>query len=127
MRRTSGLRPHPMMLDLLMGALMLFAFQLGPNAEQVSFRDIDLPKAADDESKKVDVLALSPECCWHYLTSDQERLTPAQAVEKARKQKKTVFLLLSSDKNLQTYLDAQHPLVSRGIKVGLAVKRKEGS
>jgi hypothetical protein len=51
--RPSSLRPPTLMIDLLFGALMLFAFQMGdPNARQVQTHDIELPAAADKNETK---------------------------------------------------------------------------
>ena len=47
------LRPPTLMIDLLFGALMLFAFQMGdPSIRQIIPRDFDLPTADETAGKE---------------------------------------------------------------------------
>ena len=131
-RSTPSLRPPTLMIDLLFGALMLFAFQMGdPNSKSVVSHDIELPT---DESKVTakakDVLPLVPFQLpaggWIYETHDGLRLTAEEVAEKARPAKIAPVLLLSKNISVQKYVDAETPLRVLGLKVGLAVTQDKG-
>ena len=58
-RSTPSLRPPTLMIDLLFGALMLFAFQMGdPNSQNAVSREIDLP--ADESANAKNAKKILP-------------------------------------------------------------------
>ena len=135
-RRARGdapsLRPPTLMIDLLFGALMLFAFQMGdPNARQVVPREVDLPtsdESAGDGPKEL--LALKPVKGgekWTYQLPNGERIGAEAVIEAVRTGKKTPILIVSKSASVQSYLDAEQPLRQRGLKVGLAVELEQGA
>ena len=127
-----SLRPPTLMIDLLFGTLMLFAFQMGdPSAQRIVSHEFELPtsdrKAADE---RVSLLALKPlkgvGAAWSYELPDGRRLAPDDIRVIVKKRNKTPVLLVPSGAPIQDYLDAEQPLRQRGLKVGLAVAT-EGS
>ena len=127
-----NLRPHTMMIDLLFGALMLFAFQIGgPVSEQVIPHQFDLPTADRKAgTEPTSLLPLTPVRAgkgWLYETPEGKRLTPADVVVLAGKRKATPVLLVPETTTVQDYLDAEQPLRLRGLKAGLAVAVKGGT
>ncbi len=124
---TLSLRPPTLMIDLLFGALMLFAFQMGnPNARQVVSYEFDLPTSSDTTNAKLNtLLPLKPvrkgDDKWMYETPDGRTLGPEKVAMTARKLKKTPVLVVPRTASIQSYLDAEQPLRLRGLKVGLAV------
>lgn len=122
-----SLRPHTMMIDLLFSALMLFAFQMGsPGNIKASMKVSELPTAVKSAGEKpVSLLPLRPVRSgkegWVYRTPDNKRLTAAQVEALAAKDDMTPVLLIPKTASVQEYLDAEQPLRSRGLKVGLAV------
>ena len=128
--RYLGLRPPTLMIDLLFGALMLFAFHMGdPNARSVVRHDVDLPsssKAADGKETKL--LALVPVKsggAWMYELINGTRIDVKTAIGIARQEKSRPVLVIAADTPVQSYLDAEMPFRKLGTRVGLAV-RKEG-
>ncbi len=115
------------MIDLLFGALMLFAFQMGdPSARPLVPHDFELPTAdKSPEANPASLLPLKPvkgpAGSWTYIAPDGNRLSPAQVKAAAGKSKLTPVLLVSASASVQTYLDAEHLLRLQGLKVGLAV------
>lgn len=121
------LRPPTLMMDLLFGALMLFAFQMGdPNALQIVSRDFDLP-TADETARKgaKELLALKPIRAgnndWVYELVSGKRLSVDAVVKMVRTSGKTPVLLVASTAKVQNYIDAEQPLRKAGLKAGLAV------
>ena len=133
-RRTAppSLRPPTLMIDLLFGALMLFAFQMGdPSSNNIVSRDFDLPTANDNAAKKErDLIPLKPirldGAKWRYEHPDGTRLTANEVAKLIRKENKTPVLLISRETRVQSYIDAEQPLRRLGVKAGLAVDLKEG-
>ncbi len=127
-----SLRPPTLMIDLLFGALMLFAFQMGdPSSNNIVSRDFDLPTANDSAAKKGrDLLPLKPikldGAKWRYERPDGTRLTANAVAELVRKENKTPVLLIPRETRVQSYIDAEQPLRRLGVKAGLAVDLKEG-
>ena len=124
---TPSLRPPTLMIDLLFGALMLFAFQMGdPNARQVVSHEFDLPTSDDAVDAKLHtLLPLRPvrkgDDTWTYEMPDGRTLGPKNLAIAARKLKKTPILVVPRTASVQSYLDAEQPLRQQGLKVGLAV------
>ncbi len=122
-----NLRPPTLMIDLLFGALMLFAFQMGdPSARPLVPHDFELPTSdKSPEANPASLLPLkpvkSPAGSWAYVAPDGSRLSPTQVKATARKGKLTPVLLVPASASVQTYLDAEHLLRLQGLKVGLAV------
>ena len=131
--RPSSLRPPTLMIDLLFGALMLFAFQMGdPNARQVQTHDIELPTAADkNETKPAQVLPLTPvrrtRNNWAYKLGDGRVMSASEVVSYVRSKDKTPILVVAKSESVQNYLDAEQPLRQLGLKVGLAVAVEKGA
>ena len=127
-----SLRPPTLMIDLLFGALMLFAFQMGdPNARQVVPRDVDLPTSNESAGDgPADLLPLKPikgAEKWTYELPNGERVSAEAVIEAVRTGKKTPILIVSRTASVQSYLDAEQPLRQRGLKVGLAVELEAGA
>jgi len=116
-----------MMIDLLFGALMLFAFQMGdPSARQVVSREFDLPTSSDAADAKLHtLLPLKPirkgDDTWTYKMPDGRTFGPKKVAMATRKLKKTPVLVVPRTASVQSYLDAEQPLRQQGLKVGLAV------
>ena len=125
-----SLRPPTLMIDLLFGALMLFAFQMGdPNAQRIVPHDFDIPTSDESAGDRPEtLLPLKPigikDGGWTYEMPDGRRLG-AEAVVKASGDR-TPILLVSRTASVQSYLDAEQPLRRQGLKVGLAVATDEG-
>lgn len=125
-RSTPSLRPPTLMIDLLFGALMLFAFQMGdPNSQNVISHDIELPadETADAKNAKkiLPLLPVDVSGEWFYKTNDGRRLTPDEVAGKAKSSNMAPVLVLSKQISVQKYVDAETPLRMLGLKVGLAV------
>jgi hypothetical protein len=130
--RSPSLRPPTMMIDLLFGALMLFAFQMGaPAAKTVVPHDVDLP-TANNESKSdpAQLLALKPvktqEGSWHYNLPDGRTLGPKEIAQYLKKSGQIPVLMIPRDARVQDYVDAEQPLRQEELKAGLAVEVDEG-
>ena len=121
------LRPPTLMIDLLFGALMLFAFQMGdPSVRQIVPRDFDLPTADEAAGKGAkELLPLKPVRTgtnnWAYELPSGKRLSVDAIVKMARTEGKTPVLLVASTAKVQNYIDAEQPLRKAGLKAGLAV------
>ena len=120
------------MIDLLFGALMLFAFQMGdPSTKKVVTHPIDLPTdEIADKDKTTDLLALVPVEIkgggWVYETNDGQRLTAEEVAERVGPKKIAPVLVLSKNISVQSYVDAETPLRKLGLKVGLSVTPDKG-
>ena len=128
--RYLGLRPPTLMIDLLFGALMLFAFHMGdPNARAVVRHDVSLPASAKTaDSKDTKLLPLVPVKAgdtWMYELIDGTRVDVTAALNIARREKGRLVLVIAADTPVQSYLNAEMPFRKLGARVGLAV-RKEG-
>ena len=131
-RASLSLRPPTLMIDLLFGALMLFAFQMGdPNAKQTIAHDIDLP-TTDREAPKTGqkLLGLTPvpggSSGWRYALPDGRQLEPREIQQMTRSDKTTPVLLVAGESSVENAIAAQAPLRALGIKVGLAVSVVKG-
>ena len=130
--RAPSLRPHTLMIDLLFGALMLFAFQMGdPNSRNIIPIDFDLPTANEKASKKdQNLLPLKPvrvgKDHWIYEMPDGSRVDAKTVFKTLKEQNKTPVLLVQSTARVQSYIDAEQPLRRLGIKAGLAVSVNDG-
>tara|TARA_Y100000031_G_scaffold38376_1_gene43175 strand:- start:182 stop:682 length:501 start_codon:yes stop_codon:yes gene_type:complete len=124
------LRPPTLMIDLLFGALMLFAFQMGdPSIRQIVPRDIDLPTADETAGNKAkELLPLKPVRTgtndWVYELPSGKRLSVDAVVKMVQAEGKTPVLLVASTAKVQNYIDAEQPLRQAGLKAGLAVALK---
>ena len=122
-----NLRPPTLMIDLLFGALMLFAFQMGdPSVRQVVPRDFDLPTADETAGKEAkELLPLKPVRTgtndWAYELPGGKRLSVDAVVKMVRAKGMTPVLLIASTAKVQNYIDAEQPLRHAGLKAGLAV------
>lgn len=131
-RSSPSLRPPTLMIDLLFGALMLFAFQMGdPTARAIAPFEVNLPTASKEtDAGPEELMPLKPvsvgENEWAYETVDGNRLTPDQVAASARGTGRTIVLLLSADARVQNYIDAELPLQRRGLRTGLAVELGRG-
>ena len=128
-----SLRPPTLMIDLLFGALMLFAFQMGdPNAVSIVSKDFELPTSNEKASKKKhNLLALKPVQIkgdeWHYELPDGKHLTAEAVVKLIINGNQTPVLLVPHDARVQSYIDAEQPLRRLGFKAGLAVAENKGA
>ena len=126
-RQAPNLRPPTMMIDLLFGALMLFAFQIGsPTGQPVVPHQFDLPTAAKDENLKPRALLpltprRQPSGGWAYRTLDGKELTPSQIKNLAEEKNFAPVLIVPKKMPVQNFIDAEQPLRQLGVTVGLAV------
>ena len=128
-----NLRPPTLMIDLLFGALMLFAFQMGnPNAREIVPYDFDLPTA--EESRRNEAKTLLPlrpfpdgKGGWVYGRPEGGRLSAEEVATAVQRENVTPVLLVPRTSRVQNYLDAEQPLRARGLKAGLAVGPEIGS
>ena len=120
------------MIDLLFGALMLFAFQMGnPNSKSVVPNVIELPAdKTRDPGKKKDIFPLFPLELpgggWVYRTQEGLQLTADEVAEKAKTGKLVPVLMLSENIPVQQYVNAETPLRLLGLRVGLSVTPDKG-
>ena len=124
-----SLRPPTLMIDLLFGALMLFAFHMGdPNARSVVSRGINLPTSTDHARDKGELLLAAVPVkignTWKYELAGGERVEAGQALKFARKDQRRLVLVVAPDTPVQSYLDAEMPFRQLGVKVGLAIEKK---
>tara|TARA_R110000782_G_scaffold23881_7_gene62031 strand:+ start:4281 stop:4715 length:435 start_codon:yes stop_codon:yes gene_type:complete len=124
-----SLRPPTMMIDLLFGALMLFAMQMGMQSDAtVQTRKIDLPKASDNgptaKDKLLAVVPVKSAAGWLYQTSDGGQHGVDEIVRRARNQRRTIILLIDKNTKLQSYLNAEKPFRAKGVIAALAVIEK---
>lgn len=120
-----SLRPHTLMIDLVFAALMLLAFEIGPNTQQAAAtRNLELP-TLDESGATTSLLALRPVKTaggWRYeLPYGSRSLAPDEVATLARTQGRTLVLLVNKSIRVETYLDAERPLRREGLTVGLAV------
>jgi hypothetical protein len=127
-REAPSLRPHTLMIDLLFGALMLFALHMGnPNSQQIVAKAFDLPSTSENaEQEHHELVALAPirgkEGNWRYETPEGNRLSAAEVRAWVNKKGTTPVLVVSRSLSVQDYIDAEEPLRKEGITVGLAVE-----
>ena len=127
-----GLRPPTLMIDLLFGALMLFAFQMGdPNPSSVNVMKVEIPTSNDKTKKgKRNLLPLIPhrnaDRSWVYQLPSGKKINAEELALKIRKEDKTAVLIVPKNSKVQSYIDAEQPLRQLGVQVGLAVSTKEG-
>jgi hypothetical protein len=127
-----NLRPPTMMIDLLFGALMLFAFQMGaPTAKTVIPHEVDLPTSEKiSKAKPAPLLALKPvkrgEGNWRYLLPDGRELNSEEIIVHIKDSNRTPVLIVSKGARVQDYVDAEQPLRQAGLKAGLAVEIIDG-
>jgi len=117
------------MIDLLFGALMLFAFHMGdPNARSVVRQDVTLPTSAESAAgRRENLLPLIPIKSgknWKYELIAGRRVSTRQALKLAREEKSRLVLIVAPDTPVQSYIDAEMPFRKLGVKVGLAVGKK---
>lgn len=130
--QSPSLRPPTMMIDLLFGALMLFAFQMGaPTAKTVVPHDVELPTANDkSNTDPAPLLALKPkkmsDGSWFYNLPDGRTLGPMDVARHIKKSGQVAVLIVPRDARVQDYVDAEQPLRQAGLKAGLAVELIEG-
>ena len=130
--RSRSLRPPTLMIDLLFGALMLFAFQMGYVDQPVVPKDIELPATkADVKSKTKEILALVPvknrAGSWEYRAPSGKILSAKAVQKEVAKNNKTPVLIFSKKTSLQVYLEAEQQLRELGLKPGLATNNKKGT
>jgi len=131
-QKHSTLRPPTLMIDLLFGALMLFAFQMGtPVTSTISIKEFDLPKARQNTSERAaNLIPVRPrrkgDGSWLYEIPSGQKLTASELGEKMTAEKKTPVLVVAHDAKVQNYIDAEEPLKRLGIKTGLAVATEVG-
>ncbi len=125
-----SLRPPTLMIDLLFGALMLFAFQMGdPSNRQVIANDVDLPTVADNPGQVTqEVIALRPihfeNKSWLYQLADGSVIN-AEHVAGITDEASEIILIMDATDSVQIYVDAEQELRKNGLNVGMAVELKE--
>lgn len=120
-----GLRPPTLMLDLLLGTLMLFAFQLGPGGKAVDQQPMRATGQAQKD-KPTRPLVLTPvrtDGGWTYHEVQSERtLSAPEVAARVQSSDRRVVLQTGTSMPVGTYLEAQRPLRSRSLRVGVTVK-----
>lgn len=128
-----NIRPPTMMIDLLFGALMLFAFQMGdPSNRSLVSQDFELPTSSGKQNQKPKKLVpITPHRInkteWVYELPSGKRLSASAVLKFIGETNQTPVLLVPSSASVQRYIDAEQPLRKLGIKVGLAVSIKKGN
>ena len=128
---SGSLRPPTLMIDLLFGALMLFAFQMGYVDKPVTPHNVELPTAPDKQKKKAAAIysvipIIGKAGKWQFKVNDDRLLSAAEIKKEVRKKKQTPVMIFSRTTDLQSYLEAEQELRRHGLKPGLAVQNKEG-
>ena len=124
-----SLRPPTLMIDLLFGALMLFAFQMGsPNQKHIVPKDLSLPTSKNEKTEtETKLIALIPVqergSDWVYKTPDGRRLKASGIKKFLSESKARGVLLVPKSASIQAYVDAEEPLRTLGLKIGLAVQK----
>ena len=122
-----SLRPPTLMIDLLFGALMLFAFQMGtPTDQTIVPHNFDLPTADKTADKKAKhLLPLKPISVggkeWVYEIPNGSRLSADDVAKRVHAKGETPVLLVASTARVQNYIDAEQPLRERNLQAALAV------
>ena len=132
LRLPPSLRPPTLMIDLLFGALMLFAFQMGdPNVNSITSQDLKLPTSnliSAVSGKKL--MTLKPikgaASEWSYELEDGRRIKASEVSRIIDAKKRTAVLLIARDTSVEMALNAQTPLRVLGVKVGMAVLKHIG-
>ena len=130
-KRGRTLRPPTLMIDLLFGALMLFAFQMGYVDKAAVPYDVEVLTAENGKKDTRRIYKLLPlrgeNGNWQFQVSGGDVLTPVQVKEILLKNQKTPVLIFSGITDLQTYVEASDVLRHHGLKPALHVQTKEGS
>ena len=130
-KRGRTLRPPTLMIDLLFGALMLFAFQMGYVDKAAVPYDVEVPSAEKGKKDTRHIYKLLPlrgeNGKWQFQVSGGDVLTPVQVKKTLLKNRKTPVLIFSGITDLQTYIEASDVLRRHGLKPALHVQTKEGS
>ena len=130
-KRRSTLRPPTLMIDLLFGALMLFAFQMGYVDKAVVTHDIKLPTSTNKKDKeRKNVLPVTPvrgqNGNWSFKLAGGKILSTNEVVKELKKSGKTPVISLPAQTRIQTYMDASDVLRSHGFKPILHVNKRKG-
>jgi len=127
----SSLRPPTLMIDLLFGALMLFAFQMGYVDKPVVSHNIDLPtKKSKDKKSKKKIYTVIPipgkNGKWLFKINSGKLLTALQIKREVQKKGRVPVMVFAHTTDLQSYLEAEQELRQHGLKPGLAVQNRKG-
>ena len=130
-RRGTTLRPPTLMIDLLFGALMLFAFQMGYVDTPVVSHDIQLPTSSTEKNKdSKSIFQVIPvkekNGNWKFEIPGGKILSTNEVIKRLKKNKKTPVVVLSNWAKIQTYVDAAGVLRDHGVKPTLGVKHRKG-
>jgi len=130
-RSRSSLRPPTLMIDLLFGALMLFAFQMGYVDRPVVSHNIELPsKTSKAKKSKKRIYTVIPilgkKGKWLFKVNNGKLLSALQIKKEVRKKGRTPVIVFPHTTDLQSYLEADQELRRHGLKPGLAVQNKKG-
>ncbi len=128
---SGSLRPPTLMIDLLFGALMLFAFQMGYVDKPVTPHNVELPTTPDKQKKKAKAIytiipIIGKAGKWQFKVGDGRILSADGIKKEVRKKKQTPVMIFSHTTDLQSYLEAEQELRRYGLKPGLAVQNKKG-
>jgi hypothetical protein len=123
-----SLRPPTIALDMLFLLAFIAFLEMNPVSENenVISHSANLPTADKTaEAKPISPLVLRPvrtAKSWLYETADGARLSAGAVAVRVRRQNMTPILVIPESSSVQTYLDAQQPLMRKGLaNVGLAV------
>ena len=119
------------MIDLLFGALMLFAFQMGYVDTPVVSHDIQLPTSSTEKNKdSKSIFQVIPvrekNGSLKFKIPGGKILSTNEVIKKLRKNKKTPVVVLPNWAKIQTYVDAAGVLRHHGFKPSLLLKYKKG-
>ncbi len=122
-RREATLRPHTLMLDLLLATVMLFAFHMGPAARPavVDTRDV---RATGHSAATAPLLlrpVRGPGGLAYRQDGDSRLLSPPDVAALARAHGAKLALVADPRAPLGAFLEAERPLRAIGLDVALAV------
>ena len=126
-KERSSLRPPTLMIDLLFGALMLFAMLMGdPNAKNVYIEFIELP-VKDNQSPQKAFLLIPKfiDSSWIYFNENKKKFTPQEVKQIIGQKNYAVVLAIPEDATLDFYFKAINPLQVINIQnIGIATTQK---
>ena len=122
-RREATLRPHTLMLDLLLATVMLFAFHLGPATRPaaVDTRDLSAPGQTEATTSMLLHPVRGPDGQAYREAGQSKLLSPPEVAALARARGARLALVADPRASLGAFLEAEGPLREMGLDVALAV------